>query len=69
MSKKDGGKCISTNAKETTTSSRNESISEGFQTLLRIFLNTLEILITTIQGLGARHPRSASSKICSIKIW
>jgi hypothetical protein len=61
MSKKDGGQCISNKAKLPKTSNLSESIYEGFQTL---FLNTLEILMTTIQGLGTINPFNANGKIC-----
>jgi hypothetical protein len=64
MSKKDGGQCISNKAKLPKTSNLSESIYEGFQTLLQNFLNTLEILMTTIQGLGTINPFNANGKIC-----
>jgi hypothetical protein len=47
MLKKEGGKCVCTKAK-VTTSSLSDSISLGFQTLLQIHLNIIEILITAI---------------------
>ncbi len=65
--KKDDGKCISTNVKLTATSCWSESISQGFQTLLHTLLNTLEIFVIAIRGLGVRSPYSACGKICCIK--
>jgi hypothetical protein len=38
-------------------------MSKGFQTLLQSFLNTLEILITTIRGLGTNKSFNANGKI------
>jgi len=69
MSKKDGGKWISNKVKLTETSNWSDSMSEGFQTLLQSFLNTLKILITTIWGYGAKKPLNANGKICYIKTW
>jgi hypothetical protein len=70
MLKKEDGKCISTNARQTTTSYWSESISKGFHTLLHTLLSTLEILITFVWGLKTRNPRNViSNKICCIKIW
>jgi len=63
MSKKDGGKWISNKAKLTETYNWNDLMSKGFQTLLQSFLNTLEILITTIRGLGTNKSFNANGKI------
>lgn len=69
MSKKDGGKWISNKAKLTETYNWNDLMSKGFQTLLQSFLNTLEILITTIRGLGANKSFNVNGKIYYINTW
>jgi hypothetical protein len=63
----EGGKCISTKTRLTTTSAQSESILAEFKTLLHIRLKILKILITTIQGSAARRPCNASGKNCFIK--
>jgi hypothetical protein len=50
------------------TSIQSESISKGFHTLLHIFLNAFETLITTIQSPRARSSFKASGKNYCIKI-
>jgi hypothetical protein len=65
----EGGKCISTKARLTTTSSLSDSISLGFQTLLQIHLKILEIFITAIQGPTTKRPCNAKGKNCYIKTW
>jgi hypothetical protein len=69
MSKKEGGKCISTKARLIATFIRSESISEGFYTLLHILLNIFETLIIAIRGLGTRSLLKASGKNYCIRIW
>jgi hypothetical protein len=69
MLKMEGGKCISTEVRLTTTLTQSESILVGFQTLLQIHLNLFLNFITTIQGFVARRPHNASGKNCCIKTW
>jgi hypothetical protein len=55
--------------KMTATSDIKDYISKGFQTLLQILLNTLEIFMIAIQGLGANKPLNVNGIICCINTW
>ncbi len=62
MSKKEGGKCISTNVKLIETSNWRGWKSKGFHNLLQMFLDTLKIFIIATCGLGAGKPLNAKGK-------
>jgi hypothetical protein len=69
MSKNEGGKCISTQARLTETSNHSDSISRGFHTLLHILQNSFEILMTTIRGPRLKSPLNVNGKISCINTW
>jgi hypothetical protein len=69
MLKMEGGKCIATEARLTTTLVQSESITTKFQTLLHIHLKFLKILIIAIQGSVVRSQHNTSGKNCCIKTW
>ncbi len=69
MSKMEGGKWISNKVKLIATSMRSDLISKRFQTLLQSLLNTLEILMIAIQGLGTNKPLNANGIIYCINTW
>jgi hypothetical protein len=48
---------------------RSDLISKRFQTLLQSLLNTLEILMIAIQGLGTNKPLNANGIIYCINTW
>jgi hypothetical protein len=63
MLKNEGRKCISTKARVITTLVWSDSNSLGFQISEHILLNFLEILITTMRGLGIKNPFNVNLEI------
>ncbi len=66
MSKREGGKCISTNVRLTKTSNWSDSMLLGFQALRQSLLNTLEILITAIHGPKAKDLSMPKAKFVAL---